>query len=427
MKRSVKILMVCLFAVLAMGMVFAGGAKETKSGKVVVKVMAYGDNSNAEGQSFVRIVEAFEAANPNIDIDYEMLYDEAYHQKVPARLASGDVPHVAYMGADARWGTPWKEAGQQVDMTKYLDANQFDLSLIPEMGPAGEKYYVPLGTSNACTVVFANTKLLKDLGLAMPKSYADLKAMVPAAKAAGVEVLSTHGADGWAWGSCFMSAVFSRTTGKANYMADIVSGAKKFTDSDMVAGLEVLSTMVKDGVLSQKAVLIDSGTGLSDYSNGKCIFYVTGQWDAGNITPEAQAITKLIAIPTLPGQKGSDTMAGAWQVGYGITKATVEAGKDVLDASMKFINFLNSEAEVTQRLRDGAIVAPILKGYKVPTDMPTIINEKIALGGYVSCDVIDSFISGAPNDALNAGMQEIVAGKSTAAQVAAKVESLMVR
>ncbi len=75
----------------------------------------------------------------------------------------------------------------------------------------------------------------------------------------------------------------------------------------------------------------------------------------------------------------------------------------------------------------GAIVAPVLKGYKVPSDMPTIINEKIALGGYVSCDVIDSFISGAPNDALNAGMQEIVAGKSTPAAVAAKVEGLMVR
>ncbi len=427
MKLSKKVILVGLFAVLAMGIVFAGGGKDGKSGKTVVKVLAYGDNSNSEGQSFVRIVEAFEAANPTIDIDYEMLYDEAYHQKVPARLASGDVPHVAYMGADARWGTAWKEAAQQVDMRPYIDQNQYDLSLIPEMGPNGEKYYLPLGTSNACTVVFVNEKLVKELGFDIPKTYDDMKAMVPAAKAKGIDVLSTHGADGWAWGSCVMSALFSRTTGKTDYMTDLASGAKKFTDADVVSGLAFLNQMVKDGVMSQKAVLIDSGTGLSDYSNGKCLMYVTGQWDAGNISPEAQAVTKLIAFPSLPGQKGPDTMAGAWQVGYGITKATVAAGKEVLDASIKFLNYFNSVAEVTQRLRDGAIVAPILKDYKVPADMPAIISEKIALGKYVSCDVIDSTLTGAPNDALNAGMQEIVAGKSTAAQVAAKVESLYSR
>jgi raffinose/stachyose/melibiose transport system substrate-binding protein len=77
--------------------------------------MAYGDNSNPEGVNWVRIVDAFHKANPGIKIDYELLYDEAYHQKVAARLASGDVPHLAYMGADARWGAPWKESGQQFD------------------------------------------------------------------------------------------------------------------------------------------------------------------------------------------------------------------------------------------------------------------------------------------------------------------------
>jgi raffinose/stachyose/melibiose transport system substrate-binding protein len=90
-------------------------ASESGAGKVVVKAMAYGDNSNQEGVNWVRIVNSFEKANPGIDIDYEMLYDEAYHQKVVARLAAGDVPDFAYMGADARWGLPWKEASQQFD------------------------------------------------------------------------------------------------------------------------------------------------------------------------------------------------------------------------------------------------------------------------------------------------------------------------
>jgi len=95
-----------LAALLAMaGMVFASGqAQSGQAGtkQVVVKTMAYGDNSNSEGVNWVRIVKAFEKENPNIKIDYELLYDEAYHQKVAARLAAGDVPALAYMGADAR-------------------------------------------------------------------------------------------------------------------------------------------------------------------------------------------------------------------------------------------------------------------------------------------------------------------------------------
>lgn len=430
MKLSKKVLFVALFAALAAGLVFAAGGKDTKaaagSGKVVVKTMAYGDNSNQEGQNWVRIVQAFEKANPNIKIDYEMLYDEAYHQKVTARLASGDVPDLAYMGADARWAAPWIEAKQQFDIKPYLDPKIFDLSLIPPMGPKGEIYELPLGTSNLCTVAFVNTKLLQELGFDMPKTYEDLVKMVPAAKAKGIEVVGTHGADGWAWGSCILSGIIARTSGDINWPSKALAGKAKFTDPAFVNALTVLQTMVKDGVLASKSVLVDSGTGLSNYSNGKYIVYLTGQWDAGNITPEAQAVTKLIALPKLPGEKGNaGSIAAAIQVGYGIT-ASGAKNPAVRDAALKFLAYFNSEAEVIQRLRDGAIAAPVLKNAKIPTDLPVIIKAKVDLGmnTKIITEVIDSAIKGPMNDAINAGCQKIVSGTATPAQVAAEVEAL---
>lgn len=426
MKLSKKVLFVALFAVLAAGLVLTGCGKggAGAGGKVVVKTMAYGDNSNQEGQNWVRIVDAFEKENPNIDIDYELLYDEAYHQKVTARLASGDIPHIAYMGADARWGAPWAEAKQQYDMKPLLDANKYDLSLIPAHGPNGEIYELPLGTSNICTVMFMNEKLVTELGFTAPTSYADLVKMVPAAKAKGIEVIGTHGADGWAWGSCILSSIIARTSGKANWVETAKAGQAKFTDPEFVNALAVLETMVKDGTLSSKSVLVDSGTSLANYNNGKVLFMLTGQWDAGSILPEVQENTKMLAFPVLPGEKGAaGTVAAAMQVGYGITVAGA-ADEKVRDAAMKFIDYFNSEAEVTQRLRDGAIVAPVLKDYKVPADMPTIINQKIALAKAPITNVIDAFISGPQNDAINAGCQKIVSGTAKPAEVAAEVEAL---
>ncbi|MCX7656018.1 MAG: extracellular solute-binding protein [Treponemataceae bacterium] len=415
--------------VLAAILVIVGIASgQSQGGKqVVVKTMAYGDNSNAEGVNWVRIVKAFEKENPNIKIDYELLYDEAYHQKVVARLAAGDVPHLAYMGADARWGKPWKEAKQQFDHRPYIDANFFDLKLIPPMGPNGEIYEIPLGTSNITTVLYMNEELVKSLGFSEPKTYEDLVAMVPKAKAAGLDVITIDGADGWAWGSCLMSAIIARLSGDANWVSKAVAGQYKFTDQAFVDSLKLLQRMVKDGVISSKSVLVDYGANISNFSNKKALFMIQGQWAAGSIDPAVAEKTKMLAWPKLPGEKPAmaGSVAAAIQVGYGLTQA---GAKDpaVRDAALKFLKYFYSYEETTQRLRDGAIVAPILKNYKVPADLPSIVKQKVTLAQNAkNTDVIDAYLSGAPNDALNSGMQKIVAGTATPEQVAAEVEKLL--
>ena len=426
MKKTLAICVVALMLVPFLAV--AGGEQEQgqKSEKVVIDVMAYGDNSNQEGVSWKRIVETFEKNNPNIDIDYELLYDEAYHQKVVARLAAGDVPDMAYMGADARWGAPWKEADQQWDHREYLDP-MYDRSLIPAMGPNGEIYEIPLGTSNITTVLYMNEDLVESLGFSAPETYEDMVAMVPAAREAGLDVVTIDGADGWAWGSCLMSAVIARMSGDPNWVSKAVAGENKFNDPAMVKSLEFVEQMVEDGVISEKAVLVDYGANTSKYNNGEALFMVQGQWVAGATeNPEVKAATQLLAWPELPGQKDGveGSVAAAIQVGYGITKKGA-SDPAVRDAALKFLNYFYSEPESTQRLRDGAIVAPILKGYEVPEDMEPIVKRKVKLAQTaMNTEVIDAFLTGAPNDALNSGVQKIVAGQASPQEVADQVEKL---
>jgi raffinose/stachyose/melibiose transport system substrate-binding protein len=421
-----KALVMLVVLALLGSMVFAGGGSEGSTGPVVLNVMGYGDNSNAEGISWNRMVTAFMEENPDIVVESELLYDEAYHQKVTARLAAGDVPHVAYMGADARWGAPWQEAGQQIDHSTVVDPSIYDFNLIPDMDGKGGFFYIPLGTSNITTVLFANEPLIQSLGFELPETYADLVAMVPAAQEAGLTVVSIDGADGWAWGSCLMSTVVARMSGDANFVSKSVAGDISFTHPDWVRSLDFLSTMVEDGVIDGSSVLVDYGTNISNFSNEQALFMVQGQWAAGGVeNPDVRNNMKLIAWPELPGEKGTaGSVAAAWQVGYGITAAGAE-DPAVAEAALKFLNYINREAEATQRLRDGAIVAPVLAGYQVPSDVPYEVAQKVELAQTApNTEVIDAFLSGAPNDALNAGMQQIVAGSATAEEVAAQVESL---
>jgi raffinose/stachyose/melibiose transport system substrate-binding protein len=417
-------------AVILVGLLLLSAVVVMAAPKVVVRTMGYGDNSNPEGINWLRIVAAFEKANPDIDIDFELLYDEAYHQKVVARLAAGDVPHMAYMGADARWAKPWQEAGQQFDHRPFLDPSYYDLKLIPPMGPKGEIWEIPLGTANLCTVLYMNENLVKSLGFVAPKTYQDIVAMVPAAKAQGLDVVSIDGADGWAWGSCLMSMVIARMSGDTHWVSKAVEGKNKFTDKAFVDSLAFIERMLKDGVIASKSVLVDYGANLSNFSNEKALFMVQGQWAAGSIeNPEVANNTLMMAWPKLPGEKPATagSIAAAIPVGYGITKAGA-ADPKVRDAAFKFLKVFYSLEETTQRLRDGAIVAPILKNYKVPDDLPRLVKQKVGLAQKaINTDVIDAFLSGAPNDALNAGMQKIAAGQATAQQIAQEVESLMKR
>lgn len=428
MKKATAILAAALLLSAAVAFAKGQGGQTGAPTKVVVKTMAYGDQSNPEGVNWLRIVDYFEKDNPNIDIDFELLYDEAYHQKVVARLAAGEVPHLAYMGADARWGLPWQEAGQQWDHRPYLDPDYYDLSLIPEMGPNGEIWEIPLGTSNITTVLFMNENLTGSFGFSAPETYGDMAAMAPKAKAQGLDVVSIDGADGWAWGSCLMSGVIARISGDPRWVSKAVEGQHKFTDRAFVDSLAFLETMVEDGVINSKSVLVDYGANLSNYSNEKALFMVQGQWIAGSIeNPEVANNTLMMAWPELPGQKPATagSVAAAIQVGYGLTKA---GGSDpaIRDAAFTFLQTFYSHEETTQRLRDGAIVAPILKDFKVPDDMPRLVKQKVVLAqSAMNTDVIDAFLSGAPNDALNAGMQKIVSGQATAGEIAAEVESLL--
>jgi raffinose/stachyose/melibiose transport system substrate-binding protein len=250
-----------------------------------------------------------------------------------------------------------------------------------------------------------------------------MKALAQLCKKNGIQLMSTHGADGWVWGSCVMSGIIPRTTGDLKWIEKAVNKQVKFTDKGFVDALSVLSTWVKDGVLDPNSVLTDNGTGMSNFVNGKYLMYIDGQWAFGenNLGALSKSV-KLISIPQVPGEKAcAGSLAGAWQVGYGITKKGASDAK-VLDAAKRWIEYFYSYDETVQRLRDGGISAPIIKNFVLPEGMDPCIAEKATLGAYPSCYVIDSYLTGVANDTLNAGMQDIVSGKITPAALAANVQ-----
>lgn len=418
------------------GMVFAGGQGESAAaadGPVTLNVLNYGDMATAEGQSWETLMEQFAEAYPEIQVQSETLYDEAYHQKATASLVAGEVPHIMYLWPGPRSSYAF-DAEVVIDQRDYIDTNKFTEAAMAPQGANGEIWEVPLNVG-ITSVLFVNKAALAELGLEMPKTYADLKAMVEPAKAAGKIVLSLAGGEAWVNNSCYLGTAVGRFAGPG-FIDAAVRGEKSFTDPAFVKALEFLGTMVQDGVLPRTTVQTDYGTALSNFVNGKALFMLDGHWRSGAIEDAAFASNVGMAVlPAIPGENAryAGSASGVVSPGYALTTAAVEGDPKVLDAAKKLLMFIAGEQGSAVRFA----AMGWLPAYKMDLDWSVVDSEAARITGQEKADlynnvplltdVPDAFIPAAANDVLNTGMQEILLGERTAAEVTASLEEAMNR
>ena len=113
-----KLLATALAATALLGSVFALGEKKSK--QTVITVLDYQDATAPNSFDDNKLIwEAFEAAHPDIKIEREALFNEAFHQKAAAYAAAGKMPDVFYMWPAGR-STAIHEKKLAKDLTPFL-------------------------------------------------------------------------------------------------------------------------------------------------------------------------------------------------------------------------------------------------------------------------------------------------------------------
>lgn len=399
-----------------------------------LSILSFGD---PEDDRIITLCDEFMEENPDIVIDLTIKSDEEYHTEVASRISANNIPDIAYMGIDERWGSAWREANQFVDNTSYFPSF-IDTDLVPSISISGTniKPYLPLGGPNYCSVVGVNTSLLTTVDPTgrIPETYTDLLTLVQKveqyneAHDTDIKVLSTHGADEWVWGSCVLSGIIPRTTGDAGWIEKAVDGQVDFTDDDFITALNVIKRWIADGILDPASATTNDQTGKNNFAQGKYVMYIDGQWGFGEaVYHDMTSDIELITIPAVPGEASNSvtgSMASTPQPGFGITKKCSQNATS-LDAAKRWLAYVNSQEETLNRLESGAISCPIISNFEYPDDMDPLVSEKANLAQYASCYVIDSYLSGDANDELNSGIKNIVADSVAVAQVAENIQAAL--
>jgi raffinose/stachyose/melibiose transport system substrate-binding protein len=420
---------------------FAGGTKEGAKAaeQVTLNALWYVDATQAGYQDDIAIRDKFSADNPGIKMVYEELFNEPYHEKLSAYIAAGTIPDILYLWPSLRSSSALVHERKLVkDLRPLLGQEYLSAFVAPALDPnqQASKMLAELPQSfTYTTTMYANVKLLKDNGIAVPKTYADLKAMVPTLRAKGIKTVLLPNGDKWPAQSCLFSTMTGRLLGNA-WWDRALAGNAKFTDPEFVGALTAYDALFKDGVIDRADMQLGYGDGPGLFASGKAAFIVDGDWRVGAyitdkstgtalISPAAQqADFELMNLPVIPGEKNAGVVSAIAGTGYAIS-ASIPAGSPKEAAAVTFIKYLYSPAVQKIRLETGAYI-PTRTGVTSDKIEP-FTKKQIAYYGTIPATtyVIDGVLDPGVNDVLNNGLQSIGLGQATPAQVAADMQKAM--
>jgi raffinose/stachyose/melibiose transport system substrate-binding protein len=405
-----------------------------------LRFLYYIDASQAGYVEDQAIWQKFRDRNPDIDLQMEILFNEPYHEKLGAYIAGGKIPDVIYMWPSERSSSAILHKMKLMkDLRPLLGEDFLSNFVAPALDPkqqaSSQLSELPQSITYT-TVMYANKKLLADNGFGLPKTYADLKAMVPRLKAKGIQVITLPDGDGWQMQSCLFSTVVGRLLGN-EWVDQVKTGEAKFTDSEYVNALAFIDTMFKDGVIPRADMMLGYGDGPTLFASGKAAFIIDGDWRQGFyitntetgkalIPPKRQASDfAFINFPAIPGEKNPGVVSAIAGVGLGMA-AAVPKGSDREKAAVRLLKYYYSPEVQKIKLETGAFI-PTRKGVTSEKIEPfTQMMPKYYASIGDICYVLDGVLDpGVCNNFINKGLQEIGLGTKSPEDVAAETEKAM--
>jgi multiple sugar transport system substrate-binding protein len=310
------------------------------------------------GPIFEAMAEEFEKANPDIDIQIEVVNWDNLEQKLTTDIAGGTAPDVSIIGT--RWLAGYAKEGIAEPLDQYLTpelrAKFIDVFLEPQIID-GTLYGLPVAAS--ARAMYYNKQMFEDAGIAEPPATWDgLKEAAAKINALGDDVYG-FGVQGkeietdayW---------YYALWTHGGNILEDGKSG---IASEAGVQAANLYKSMIDEG-LTQPGVTGYNREGLQDlFKQGRLGILLTGPWLRGQMAAEAPDVDYGIApIPE-----------GTTRATYGVTDSIIMfADSEVKDAAWKF---LEEAAFTDQWRREFTLKEGFLPVFKSVAEDPHFAND----------------------------------------------------
>jgi raffinose/stachyose/melibiose transport system substrate-binding protein len=340
-----------------------------------IKLTFLFDNGPATVTAAEALVAAFEAKNPNIDIETESRPGGGDGDNiVKTRLATGEMTDVFLYNSGSLFQAI-NPVQNLLDVTDApFQANVIDSFKSVVTGTDGKIYGVPIQTAMGGGVLY-NKKIYAELGLSVPKSWAEFMANNEKIKAAGkTAVIQTFG-DTWTSQLFVLGDFYNVQAAVPNFAADYTAGKAKYASTPAaLKGFERQEEVFKAGYLSEDFAAATYTDGVVKVATGEGAHYPMLTFAVGSIKELAPENLDDVGFFAMPGDDAASNGLTTWMpAGLYISKTTKHP-----EEAKAFLAFVAStEGCDVQTAAVGATGPYLIKDCSLPTDVPPIVSDML--------------------------------------------------
>lgn len=304
-----------------------------ESGKVTLKLWhIWASDSESNRKPFLKVLDDFQKANPNIKLDIDETESKAYDTKIKTAAAGNELPDVFYSQAGG-YLKSFVDAGKVLPLDDYLKDGTKDKLLpgvLTNLTFNGKVYGLPY--TQATAVFFVNKEMFQQNGIKIPENFSELLSAVKAFRAKGITPMTVGAKDEWPTTQYFDIMAVRDAGAKA--CQDALNKKASYEDPGIIDAAAKFQELVKAKAFNDGALGLTRDESEMPFYEGKIPMYVNGSWTAGNIQKADSKIKgKILALkfPVIEGGKGdiNDFTGGAAEGFYvsAKTKHKAEAVK----------------------------------------------------------------------------------------------------
>jgi raffinose/stachyose/melibiose transport system substrate-binding protein len=352
-------------AALALAAATACGSGGESAGNGTVTLSFLIDNTESTVTQAKGLVDAFQKANPTIKIKTETRPGGTEGDNiVKTRLSTGEMTDVFWYNSGSLLQS--LNPGQSmVDLTGDVVLKDVEPAFLPVVTQGGKVFGVPAGSAAGGGIIY-NRKVYDELGLEVPKSWAEFTANNEKIKASGrTPVISTF-KETWTSQLFVLGDFYNVQTAAPSFAQDFTANKAKFaTTPAALAGFQRLAEVQAKGYLNKGFGSATLDDGLKLLEGGKGVHYPILTFVLPpRLAKNPQDATD-IGFFGIPGADPAKNGATIWE------PAAVYAAKSTehLDAVKKFLAFVASPAGADAITAVAPPTGPYrIKGAKLPAD-----------------------------------------------------------
>jgi raffinose/stachyose/melibiose transport system substrate-binding protein len=321
------------------------------------------------------LTAAYTALHPDVTFEVENRPGGADGDNlVKTRLATGEAGDILQYNSGSLFQA-LNPIDQLADLTDIPgQANVIDSFKPVVTASDGTVRGVPFGAAMGGGIYY-NRKIYAELGLSVPKSWAEFMANNEKIKAAGkVAVAQTYG-DTWSSQLFVLADFYNVQSAEPTFAADYTANAAKYATSPAaMAGFQYLEDVFKAGYLNEDFGVAKFDDGVRMVATGEAAHYPMLTFALGNITQNFPENLNDVGFFAQPGPDAASNGLTVWMP----AALYIPAASENIDAAKAFLDFVASVEGCDLMIGANGATGPyLIKDCALPADVPPAVADML--------------------------------------------------